>query len=319
MSPAAHVTTQVMTILSRVIQQNARRLSADLPKAANGDHDAIHDVRVASRRLRAALPIAGEATRTDVRALVRSIRKVTRAFSGLREADVVLELVQAWPAAGSWSALALTRLETRCDQLRAAEFRASRDAMDRVDLDDLTAQCVTLAGSLKDTAEPGAVAVALAGETRRRVHGLQDAITETGIVYAVEPLHRVRLAAKKLRYTLEVGSRALPEAGPKARRQLKLMQARLGDLHDLQILQQHVREAAGQAAADPAVSADLKAMDRAIEVRCRQAHAGILRTRPRLEAALKDVDRAAAALIVPRAVGRMARMQGQRRRKTAAG
>jgi len=318
-SPAAHVTTQVISILSRVIQQNARRLSADLPKAANGDRDAIHDVRVASRRLRAALPIAGEATRTDVRAIIRTIRKVTRAFSGLREADVVLELVQAWPASGSWSALALTRLETRCDQLRAQEFRASRDAMERVDLEDLTAQCVTLGASLKQTAEPGAVALALAGETRRRVHALQEAITDTGIVYAVEPLHRIRLAAKKLRYTLEVASRALPAAGSKARRQLKGVQSRLGDLHDLQILQQHVREAAAEAAADPALSADLKAMDRAIEVRCRQAHAGILRTRPRLDAALTDVDRAAAALIVPRAVGRMARMQGHRGRKTAAG
>src|SRR5688572_14581130 len=108
-----------MTILSRAIQRNAGRVAKDLSAAMNGDRDAVHDVGVASRRLRAALPIAGEATRTDVRSLVRDVRRVTRAFSGLREADVVLGLVQKWPSTGSWSALALTRLETRCDDLRA--------------------------------------------------------------------------------------------------------------------------------------------------------------------------------------------------------
>ena len=319
MSPAAHVTTQIVTILSRAIQSNARRVANDLPKAIDGDVDAIHDVRVASRRLRAALPIAGEATRADVRALIRDIRRVTRGFSGLREADVVHGLVQKWPASGSWSALALTRLETRCDDLRAREQKASRDAVARLDSDDIVSQCRVIARALTQEAEPSAVAVALARETRRRIRDLEEAIEETGIVYAVEPLHRTRLAAKKLRYTLEVGSRARAGAGPKARRQLRQLQTRLGDLHDLQILQQHVRTAAAEAAAEPSLSADLTAMDRAIEVLCRQAHATILRNRPRLEAALRDVDRAAGALIVPRAVGKMARMHGHRGRKRAAG
>ena len=308
-----------MTILSRAIQQNARLVALNLPKAIDGDQDAIHDIRVASRRLRAALPIAGEATRTDVRALVRHVRRVTRAFSGLREADVVHGLVQKWPVSGSWSAIALTRLEKRCDALRIREQAASRDAVARIDPEELVAQCADIARALVQNAEPAAMALALAGETRRRIHALEEAIQETGIVYAVEPLHRVRLAAKKLRYTLEVGSRALAGAGPKARRQLRQLQSSLGDLHDIQILQQHVRAAAAEAAAGPSLGADLTSMDRAIEVRCRQAHAAILRTRPRLEAALRDVDRAAAGLIVPRAVGRMARMQGQRGRKTAAG
>jgi hypothetical protein len=67
---------------------------------------------VASRRLRAALPIAGEATRTDVRAAhsVRSGESRVRSRV-LREADVVLGLVQKWPSTGSWSAAGLMRLK----------------------------------------------------------------------------------------------------------------------------------------------------------------------------------------------------------------
>ena len=320
MSPAAHVTTQVLTVLSRAIRQNALRLESKLPAALDGDRDAIHDVRVASRRLRAALPIAGEATRADVRPLVRDVRRITRALSGVREADVVLGLVKGWPSVGPWSPLALARLEARCEWLRDSEHRAAHEAVTRVELDDLLAQSRAIAASLSRNANPAAVAVALAGETRRRARGLTDAIEDTGIVYAVEPLHRIRLAAKKLRYVLEVGSRALPGTGARARRQLRILQTRLGDLHDLQILQQHVHAAAVEAAAEPALAADLAAMDRTIEVRCRQAHAGIVRTRPGLEAALADVDRAASQLIVPRAVGRMARMpSGHRGRKAAAG
>src|SRR6187401_2610957 len=126
-----------MTILSRAIQQNAGRLAADLPGAIAGDREAIHDVRVASRRLRAALPIAGEATRTDVRALIRDVRRVTRALSGPREADVVLGLVQSWPTTGSWSTVVLTRLEARCEELRAREHKASREAIARVDAEEI--------------------------------------------------------------------------------------------------------------------------------------------------------------------------------------
>jgi CHAD domain-containing protein len=309
-----------MTVLSRAIRQNALRMTSKLPAASDGDRDAIHDVRVASRRLRAALPIAGEATRTDVRALVRDIRRVTRALSGLREADVVLTHVQAWPSTGPWSPLALARLEARCNALRDREHRTAREAVGRVDIGDLLSQARAIARAVGRDAEPAALAVALAGETRRRARALTDAIEETGIVYAVEPLHRIRLAAKKLRYVLEVGSRALAGTGPKTGRRLQALQTRLGDLHDMQILQQHVRAAAAEAAGDPALAADLAAMDRSIEVRCRQSHAAIMRRRAGLDAALGAVERAANSLIVPRALGRMARMHsGHRGRKAASG
>jgi CHAD domain-containing protein len=208
-----------MTILARAIRQNALRLTSKLPAAIEGDRECIHDVRVASRRLRAALPIAGEATHSDVRALVRDVRRVTRALSGLREADVVRELVQSWPSTGPWSPIALARLEARCEWLRDGEHRAAREAVARVELDDLLAKSRAIAATLGRDTDPAAVAVALAGETRRRAHALTEAIDETGIVYAVEPLHRIRLAAKKLRYALEVGSRALAGTGTKARRQ----------------------------------------------------------------------------------------------------
>jgi CHAD domain-containing protein len=321
-SPAAHVTTHVLTVLSRAIRVNASRLVEKLPKAIDGDKDAIHDVRVASRRLRAALPIAGEATGTDVRGLVRDVRRVTRALSGIREADVVLELVHEWSERDPASSLAFTRLETRCEALRDRQLRIAREDTAGFDADDLTMQAQAVARELSRNTDPSLVSVALAGETRRRTRDLQEAIAETGIVYAVEPLHRIRLAAKKLRYVLEVGSKALPGTGATARRQLRQLQTRLGDLHDLQILQQHVRAAAAEAAVNPVLANELTALDRSLEVRCRHAHAVIMRTRPRLEAALTDVDHAAGALVVPRAVGRMARAgihTGPKGRKVAAG
>jgi CHAD domain-containing protein len=176
-----------------------------------------------------------------------------------------------------------------------------------------------LAHGLEDASDGAAMAAAFVAETRRRARTLADAIDDAGVVYAVEPLHRMRLAAKKLRYVLEVGSTALPGVGGRATRRLRQLQAQLGGLHDIQMTQQHVREAAAaEVQAAPALARELADLDRALEVRCRQAHAKILGTRTGLDELLRDVERAAAGLLVPREIGRMARMRVAGRRRVAA-
>lgn len=317
MGQTPHVTTQVVTALSRAIRANSARIAADLPAAVRGDRGAIHGVRIASRRLRAAVPIAGEAAGVDVRALVRDVRRVTRALAGVREADVVHEVIRQLPGEGAWAPVAIERLEERCARLRERERRSARAALGRTDAAELDARLHALAGRLEDTSDGSAMAAAFVAETRRRARTLADAMTEAGTVYAVEPLHRVRLAAKKLRYVLEVGSRAMSGVGGRATRRLRQLQARLGRLHDIQMTQQHVRTAAAKAEAVPALVAELADLDRALEVQCRQVHADILRTRAGLTELLGDLERAAAGLLVPREIGRMARMRVAARRRVA--
>lgn len=316
MGKTPHVTTRIGALLTRAIRANAERMAADLPSAVRGDSDGIHDVRVASRRLRAALPIAGEAARVDVRALSRDVRRVTRALSAVREADVVRDLIQALPGGDGRMPAAIAHVDARCARWRAREGKAARAALEKLDAPHLASRLDALADALAEAAE-AQMAAAFVAETRRRLRVLAEALDEAGMVYAVEPLHRLRIAAKKLRYVLETGSRALPGIGARATRRLRRLQGRLGHLHDMQMAQQYVRMAAAEALATPSLGAELANLDRALEIQCRKGHADALKTTAGFDQLLADLHRASANLLAPRKVGRMAGMRLVGRRRLA--
>jgi CHAD domain-containing protein len=83
----------------------------------------------------------------------------------------------------------------------------------------------------------------------------------------------VRIAVKKLRYTLEI-ARELRRSRATARiRTLKAAQDLLGRMHDLEVLIMRIRALQGSDRA-PAlkVSADLDRLVRRLEMECRQLH-----------------------------------------------
>lgn len=126
---------------------------------------------------------------------------------------------------------------------------------------------------------------ALASRITRRATRLGAAIDAAGRIYAPERLHDVRIAAKKLRYALELaadvrigGVRPLVEI-------LKRAQDTLGRLHDLQIIQGHV--AAVQASAPARVGAHDGGLDviaDVLEEDCRHLHARYSKHLPSLVA-----------------------------------
>ena len=69
------------------------RLWNDLDRLRHGDDaDAIHDIRVASRRLRAAMDVAAPCFPAEwFGPLHRAARDVTKALGGVRDQDVLLE------------------------------------------------------------------------------------------------------------------------------------------------------------------------------------------------------------------------------------
>src|SRR5262245_25371418 len=71
-----------------MIRQRLQALSRTLPSAASGDVNAIHQARVATRRVRAALPIVTRGSRR--RKLKKSFTRLTRALGGVRELDVAV-------------------------------------------------------------------------------------------------------------------------------------------------------------------------------------------------------------------------------------
>ena len=69
------------------------RVFRELPWAMAGQEDPVHQVRVAGRRLRVALPLlAGKGQRRRVRKALDVLRQLTRAVGAGRDMDVLLGL-----------------------------------------------------------------------------------------------------------------------------------------------------------------------------------------------------------------------------------
>jgi hypothetical protein len=64
-----------------------------------------------------------------------------------------------------------------------------------------------------------------------------------GTPHAAEALHAVRIAAKKLRYTLEIVAPYLGDGGPAVVKRLRAVQEKLGDFHDDCVLDDTLRPA----------------------------------------------------------------------------
>ena len=65
-------------------------------------------------------------------------------------------------------------------------------------------------------------------------------MTAAGHMYSPEQLHQVRIAAKKLRYAMELAFDGGVKSAAAPVRAVKRAQDTLGRLHDLQVLQSHV-------------------------------------------------------------------------------
>src|SRR6476646_11094474 len=78
-----------------VFRGKIRDVFSHLPKAMTGDEDAIHELRVAGRRLRAALPhLARKPEGRRVRRAILGVKELTRAAGASRDLDVMLACVE---------------------------------------------------------------------------------------------------------------------------------------------------------------------------------------------------------------------------------
>jgi hypothetical protein len=115
-------------------------------------------------------------------------------------------------------------------------------------------------------------------------------------MYDPERLHAVRIAAKKLRYGLELAADSgMKPAGPLVRR-IKHAQDLLGRLHDLQVLLVHVASVqAGPQSGRAQRREGLDGLAHHIEEQCRHLHGRYITSVP----PLRDVAAAIRKIIVP--------------------
>jgi len=278
-----HATTGVCAALAGLIRRESRQIARQLPVAAKGDVRAVHRARVASRRLRESVPVAGLVVPRSVRRLEERLRRLTRALGAVREIDVIRDLLVHEAARHGWAPATVARVDRVCRETRDRRRRAMLAALDRIDVPKMLRGLDRLADETETDGTPARAASVLAARLRRRAGKLTAALPGVSTLYAPVPLHAVRIASKKLRYTLELARAAasVPAAAPV--RDLRAVQALLGGLHDRQSLQTWLQVLAAEAPGRPRLIHELDRWIVTIEIECRRGHARFVRRLPRLE------------------------------------
>jgi CHAD domain-containing protein len=245
----------------RLMGRRVRALTRALPAAREGDPAAVHKARVATRRLREALPLVESGRRR--RKLRETLRRLRRALGPLRELDVALDTVDALAADAPRAAV--TRLQRALRQERRRLYAAMRRELAQVDAEKLGRRAVAAARRCRG--------IDAAAHAARRAMRLRSAIDHAGGIYLGERLHQVRIAVKKLRYALELardvgGSRAAARL-----RRLEAAQDLLGRMQDFEMLTARIRAVQGSSQAPTlSLSGDLDRLVRRLETECRQLH-----------------------------------------------
>ena len=102
------MTRRTTTPSELVIRQRAGALERALPGARKGDIEHVHQARVATRRLREAVPLIVPGAKG--RKVERKMRRLTRALGPVRELDVALQTLDALNESGTVPAAAIARL-----------------------------------------------------------------------------------------------------------------------------------------------------------------------------------------------------------------
>jgi len=264
-----------------LIRQRLNALTRAMPGAKQGDPLLVHQARVATRRLREALPLVASGSRG--RKLERRVRRLTRALGPVRELDVALEMLDTMAVDADAPRGAIAKLRQVVREERQRMYTDMCTRVDRVDIDKLrhrTASAVTR-GSRTRGRDPKRLADAQDRAARRAVR-LREAIDSAAGLYLPDRLHQVRIAVKKLRYALEV-SRELSGSRAMARiRTLQQAQDLLGRMHDHEVLIARVRGVQGSKAPNLRLSGDLDKLVRRLETECRQIHGQYMALRKKL-------------------------------------
>jgi CHAD domain-containing protein len=313
-----HATTLVPADLARLARRISRDLWREWCDATDGGASGVHRSRVASRRLRALMPVAAVAATRDLRTLRRRLRQVTRALGRVRESDVTRALLAAEAAREGWPASTVARIDRALLGDRDARRREMLPRLDPRLMDAMALEIEALAVAL-DQAPPAAAAAAaadLAARLHRRARTLVTALDRAGTLYEPESLHAVRIAAKKLRYTLELAEAAAGGSVRAELRRLKQLQDLLGDLHDRQMLQITLQGAV----VDARTNRRLETWIALLESGCRERHAAFLRRAAGLRDMAQELASTTPLRLVPSRAQRMSvepRVSERRAKKQA--
>jgi CHAD domain-containing protein len=259
-SPGTAPSTNEWSKVRKLALRHLNRFVSLEPKVLKGDDpDAIHDMRVASRRLQQVLDlISPKPLPREVRRLKRKIRRCRGALGDLRNCDVLLQQVQGRLARKRCSHReAWTAVKQHLQERRSESFSRAVRKLSKVNLAIFYMRTKEILDRLKPTPDHDHGSHPLVQPDRpalepfqvRLTQALADAWREFEKQVAASheemtapSIHAARICAKRLRYLLEVANQFGIPGSSGALAWLRKIQDNLGDWHDMEVLEEMIIE-----------------------------------------------------------------------------
>lgn len=240
---------------------------------------AVHDMRVAARRLRSVLRLWRPLLPKRARQAADAARAVMHQLNALRDLDVLTASIAAFsaePAPGLADSMSpvLAMLRQRRDDLSAAASRQLGGELGAGMVQSLDALLAAPPGEWPRRAQ--APWERGAGPLLKRVWSeFRQALRRARAKLTVTRCHRLRIAGKRLRYCLEAYSVGVGKPARRAVKLLRAFQDELGEFLDARNGEKAVRTLRKQLAADAAVDDALRAMAAAFRDDARERKASL--------------------------------------------
>jgi CHAD domain-containing protein len=237
---------------SRLLRERVRTLFRHLPGALGGSEERLHQMRVASRRLRLALRLL--ALKPDGRRVRRSIealRLIVGTGGGSRDLDVGLALLEERMAGLAPVRPELRRLRGRLRSARTRQHHGMAEALLDQDL-------ARLRRDLRRVAARGGDGLFVVTSRLRKERDdiaseMLNLLQVTADRFDPAVLHRIRTRARRLRYLAEIAD-AVRGGSSGAAGLFRELQEALGQVHDAHVLSAWLGEQAEMAQARGAVA-----------------------------------------------------------------
>ena len=179
--------------LVRLFERRTRALRRQLAAAVAGKDTGVHQARVASRRLREAIPVLTEGLEhTKAAKAQRKIRRLTQALGTVRELDVTLHLIDELSERPGVPRAALAEVRALVIEEREQRRAVMLKRLGEIDGEKLGRRLHAVREALARPTPGHAWRPALASRIARRGRRLEHAIDNAGQIYAADGLWRNR-------------------------------------------------------------------------------------------------------------------------------
>ena len=239
-------------LAAKYLRKQAKQLAGQLDGVRKADDiECVHQARVASRRLRAAMRMFGDCF--DARQLKRwrrQIRRLRTELGDARDRDVQIEFLCGILAGLDEKACypGIARLLVKLEQQRERLQPKVIKAADRLEAKGVLDEMRAVAKQVLSEAKAGEVSVQSPLSFDQTEQHILDSLNrmlpyEDSLADPQEKQrhHAMRIAAKRLRYTVEISSPVYEGQLDGAIVAIKKLQSQLGEVHDCDVWLEHLQ------------------------------------------------------------------------------